>query len=400
MFYRCKSEITNELMKSIRIFIIAGPQEKFTDIELKSLKEFISNGGKLMILLGEGGEMNFNTNINFLLEDYGMNINSDSVIRPHYYKYFHPKEVVISGGIAPDKMCKTLLEQNKSEETPMSMLDEKYKIEFLYPYGASLNVINPASVLLTTTSVAYPFNRPLAGYYSNEKNGKIIAIGSGHMFIDKYINDESNSAIWDYFLQILTNNDFKFDRLDFTDVEVSDTTIIPDTIYLADKPKASLVESMDCDIPADFKRMFNMQLHSINMKSLRDVINTYTKLGVQYEPLKIIKPQFEIPLPQLQLAVFPPVLSDLPPPVLELFDLDEAFSSEHAQIAQLTNKCLSASENNMQLKNGTDEKELEYFVKECGRILNVTHDLSKTTAKEIINTMALSIVHYKKLDRD
>lgn len=387
-------------MKSMKIFIIAGPQEKFTDIELKCLKEYINNGGKLMILLGEGGESNFNTNINFLLEDYGMNINSDSVIRPFYYKYFHPKEVVISGGIAPDKMCKTLLEQNKSEDTVLSVIDEKYKIEFVYPYGASLNVISPSSVLLTTISVAYPFNRPLAGYYSNENNGKIIAIGSGHMFIDKYINDESNAAIWDYFLSILTNDDFKFDRLDFTDVEISDTTIIPDTIYLAEKPKASLVESIDFDIPADFRRMFDMRLHSINMKLLRDVISTYTKLGVQYEPLKIIKPQFEIPLPPLQLAVFPPVISDLPPPVLELFDLDEAFSSEHAQIAQLTNRCLSASEDNLKLKNGTDEKELEYFIKECGRIINASHDLSKTTAKEIINAMALSIVHYKKLDRD
>lgn len=63
-------------MKSIKIFIIAGPQEKFTEIELKCLKDFIGNGGKLVILLGEGGETNFNTNINFLLEEYGININN------------------------------------------------------------------------------------------------------------------------------------------------------------------------------------------------------------------------------------------------------------------------------------------------------------------------------------
>lgn len=118
-------------------------------------------------------------------------------------------------------MSKTLLEQIKTDETPLSIIDEKYKIEFVYPYGASLNVINPSSILLTTTTVAYPFNRPLAGYYRNENNGKIIAIGSGHMFQDKYLNDESNSLIWDYFLHILVTDNFKFDRLDFTDVEVS-----------------------------------------------------------------------------------------------------------------------------------------------------------------------------------
>lgn len=37
--------------------------------------------------------------------------------------------------------------------------------------------------------------------------------------------------------------------------------------------------------------------------------------------------------------VFPPALSDLPPPMLELFDLDESFSSESVRLAQLTNKC-------------------------------------------------------------
>lgn len=64
-----------------------------------------------------------------------------------------------------------------------------------------------------------------------------------------------------------------------------------------------LLESMDCDIPADFKKMFNMRLHSINNDLLPNVIELYKQLGVQYEPLKIIKPQFEIPLPPLQLAV-------------------------------------------------------------------------------------------------
>lgn len=46
-----------------------------------------------------------------------------------------------------------------------------------------------------------------------------------------------------------------------------------------------------------------MNLNSLNNDLLRDVIDTYQQLDVKYEPLKIIKPQFEIPLPALQLAV-------------------------------------------------------------------------------------------------
>lgn len=37
--------------------------------------------------------------------------------------------------------------------------------------------------------------------------------------------------------------------------------------------------------------------------------------------------------------VFPPAFRELPPPALELFDLDETFSSEKARLAEITNKC-------------------------------------------------------------
>jgi intraflagellar transport protein 52 len=85
-FFSNKSEITAETLKSINLFILAGPQQKFNEVELEAMKEFVNNGGSLMVLLAENGENFFDTNINFLLEEFGMNINSDSVVRQHYYK--------------------------------------------------------------------------------------------------------------------------------------------------------------------------------------------------------------------------------------------------------------------------------------------------------------------------
>lgn len=41
----------------------------------------------------------------------------------------------------------------------------------------------------------------------------------------------------------------------------------------------------------------------------------------------------------LLFKVFPPAFRELPPPPLELFDLDETFSSEKARLAEITNKC-------------------------------------------------------------
>ena len=61
--------------------------------------------------------------------------------------------------------------------------------------------------------------------------------------------------------------------------------------------------------------------------------------SVKHEPLTLIPPEFETPLPNLRPAVFPPVLKEPPGPQLDLYDLDEHFASEKAKLAQLTNKC-------------------------------------------------------------
>lgn len=39
------------------------------------------------------------------------------------------------------------------------------------------------------------------------------------------------------------------------------------------------------------------------------------------------------------VQVFQPAFRDLRPPMLDLFDLDETFSSEKVRLAQLSNKC-------------------------------------------------------------
>lgn len=50
-------------------------------------------------MLNEGGEVSADTNINFLLEEFGIACNNDAVIRTVYYKYFDPKEALISNGV-------------------------------------------------------------------------------------------------------------------------------------------------------------------------------------------------------------------------------------------------------------------------------------------------------------
>ena len=106
-----------ELLSQSRVVVFAGPREKFTENEMNNLKKYLESGGSILVLLGkfeidviqisssknpflgEGGEKQFETNINFFLEEYGIMINNDSVVRTNFHKYFHPKECLVSNGV-------------------------------------------------------------------------------------------------------------------------------------------------------------------------------------------------------------------------------------------------------------------------------------------------------------
>lgn len=47
-------------------------------LQLEVLKQYLEGGGNMLVMLGEGGEMKYDTNINFLLEEFGILINNGS----------------------------------------------------------------------------------------------------------------------------------------------------------------------------------------------------------------------------------------------------------------------------------------------------------------------------------
>lgn len=116
----------------------------------------------------------------------------------------------------------------------------------------------------------------------------------------------------------------------------------------------------------------------------------YEKLEVKHSQLKLISPQFEAPFPPLQPAVFPPTFRDLPPPPLELFDLDDAFSSEFSRLAQFTNKYIMTG------SKTESSQELEFYIQECSKIVGLEGDL--TNAKEILYTIAVKCAQFKNID--
>lgn len=81
------------------MWIIVGLREKFIVVEFEILKKYFDIGGDVFVMLGEGGEFRFDININFLLEEYGIMVNNDVVVRNVYYKYFYFKEVLVFSGV-------------------------------------------------------------------------------------------------------------------------------------------------------------------------------------------------------------------------------------------------------------------------------------------------------------
>ncbi len=70
------------------------------------MRRYIDEGGRVLIMMHEGGENKLQTNINFLLEQLGISVNTDSVIRKTFYKYLHPKEAFIANGILNSELVR------------------------------------------------------------------------------------------------------------------------------------------------------------------------------------------------------------------------------------------------------------------------------------------------------
>eukprot|EP01038_Epipyxis_sp_PR26KG_P005310 gene5310-7374_t len=403
-----KDEISKDGLAEASLLVFGCPREPFSAAEFKELKQWLNTGGRILVMLGDGGEKQSGCNMNYLLEEYGMSVNSDSVMRSVYYKYLHPKEVFIAEGIlVPDiskkknsvvlgATKKSTGKSNNKENVRTSSAggnNRSEKLNMVYPYGASMNVQRPSIPLLSSGPVSYPMNRPISAMWESEtvmeaggQRGRLVVIGSVELFGDDWLDKEENSKLCDVLFSWLlseTDLDMTSDRLD---ADLAEYAPVSNIESLSQNLKPCL-QGMD-ELPRDFTKLFDMKMFRFDTDLIPLTIQVYDLLGVPHEPLTLIPPQFECPLPKLSPAVFPPSMREPPPPALDQFDLDEHFAKEGLRLAQLTNKCTSG------------EEDLEYFISEAGEILGVIQDLPKgeKSAKHILFHIFKQIVDFKKQD--
>ncbi|KAJ3219095.1 Intraflagellar transport protein 52 [Dinochytrium kinnereticum] len=372
-----KDDISASRFTDTSLLVFGNPKEKFSNSEFEALKTYLARGGSILYLASEGGEASSATNFNFLLEEYGIMVNADAVVRTVYHKYTHPKEAFVSNGIvnrelnkAAGKLTSAAPRNSGGNITVGNMQRNSNCLTFVYPFGATITVQKPAVPILSSGTVSYPLNRPVgAAYIDPEGKGKIVVVGSGEMFSDRYLEKEENAKLLDVIIRLLTTDTIQLNAIDANDPDISDYHYVPDTIKLSETVRSTLLESEE--IPRDFSTMFDLKLFQFDTSLVPVALDFY---------------HFETPLPPLDPAVFPPAIRELPPPALDLFDLDEQFASDRIQIARLTNKC--------------DDDDLEYYIRECASILGITDQLDPEhrSAKDIMYFVMQNLVDWKKLN--
>lgn len=70
------------------MIVLACPRQRFTEGQFAILRRHVDEGGSLFVLAEEGGEKKANSNINFLLEEYGIAVNNGKYLPTYYLSIF------------------------------------------------------------------------------------------------------------------------------------------------------------------------------------------------------------------------------------------------------------------------------------------------------------------------
>lgn len=119
--------------------------------------------------------------------------------------------------------------------------DENGGLNFVYPYGATLNVRKPSFPILSSGPISFPANRPVGAFYMSPKRGKLFVLGSMMFLEDEFFEKEDNQAIQEaIFKWLLTDGDAEFERNVRDEVDIQEYAHVPDITALADRLRSCL----------------------------------------------------------------------------------------------------------------------------------------------------------------
>lgn len=243
----------------------------------------------MFIMMNEGGENKLGTNINAMLEQLGISVNGDSVIRKTFHKYLHPKEAFVGNGCLNQDLVRVATGQQKASgdggkgkyakrykdtNDELANRDENGGLKFVYPYGATLNVRKPSFPILSSGPISFPPNRPVGAFYMSPKRGKLFVLGSIKFMEDEFFEKDDNQKIQDaIFKWLLNDGDAEFERNVKDEMEISDYSHVPDITAISDRLRSCLQESEE--MPKDFTTLFKDQLYKFDTDLIPEAIQLY-----------------------------------------------------------------------------------------------------------------------------
>lgn len=464
-----ESELNSDRLQDISLIILSAANKEFDSHEIRSLCNYVENGGNLLIFGTEGTEKDNNElkqkYLNNLINKFGIHLNYDSLIRMIYSEsYFHPKEAKIENCIINGTMNDFVNNSNyqntiklkgkkrgKSRECDI-LDDDKPNSSIIYPYGCTLGITSEHIIpLISSQEFCFPKQQTLCCLYEKYKknnrgpsqmhphspsgSGSVIVYGAVKSFNDFYIEKEDNLYILLSMIEYLTsslqnksinswllnernrgkmsklkqndnffnsdNDDYKFmNDDDENDMNLSNIDIrnnpsnlnkqiyndkhieLPNIAAIADTVQSCLEQPAELK---DFDQLFNFDQFEFSNHLYKDVISDlYKKLNVEISAndenqnhLTLIKPQFEVPLPPLQPAVFLPTFLEPMPPNLELFDIDDELQSTQTRLVTFYNKINKSLNDDEEYDSDDREKDLEIYVQGCGEILGIIDQVNE-----------------------
>jgi intraflagellar transport protein 52 len=215
------------------VLVLGGPTQRFSAAECGALTALLSGGGGLLVLLPEGGEAAAGTNVNYLLEQFGIVANPDAVLRTSFHKYMHPKEALVVDGVLNRALlagadagkgaasccgdseggghgCKRSSSGSGGGrgsgggEDAVKQAQVAGGLHFVYPHGCTLTVQRPAVPLLSSGCICFPMQRPLAAAWEGPplagggRGGRLLVFGSVQLFDDRWLDKEANARLMEW----------------------------------------------------------------------------------------------------------------------------------------------------------------------------------------------------------
>ena len=206
-------------------------------------------------------------------------------------------------------------------------------LSFVYPFGCSIKMSechlqhSKTVPLLTSGQLNFPVKDALLAVYQNSKTGgKIVACGSYKLLTNEYLQKEENQKLVDIIFDFNNEISKKIEPLKPADLEKynADKTV-PCIEKLSENLKSAIETSPD--LSTSVFTLFENNLFKVHFGLQKEAIQLHKRLNIERKPLTLIKPVFETPMLGLTPAVFPPILIDIHPPGLELYDLDDEFAN-------------------------------------------------------------------------